>query len=185
MTSHSLKTYSLLCTTVLLLACGQAPQNAPGGGLPSVYKDPDNLFSIRYPDGWTVKRNHHLVSQHYETDGTAILAPIDKTKNTLYEGIFHVATMDECPVIDNAKSVDIHGTMFLHSTWDEAAAGNRYEGETYTSQRKNNCVVVTLFAHSCNLSSEDCGPTNPEKYDRVALFGTLHQMMESLKILQE
>lgn len=184
MISHSRITYALLSTTVFLLACSQAPQNAPGGGLPSLYTDPKGLFSVRHPDGWTVKE-HHLVAQNYEADGTALLAPIDRNKNTLYEGIFQVATMDACPVIDNAQSVDIHGAIFLHSTWDEAAAGNRYEGETYTIERGNDCVVVTLFAHSCNLSPEDCGPTNPEKYDRGALFGTLHQMVESLKILQE
>lgn len=182
MTAYSLNTYSLLCATVLLFACGQAPQNAPGGGLPISYTDPHGVFKIRHPDGW-VAQQYHLITETYEADGTAFLAPIDQTKNTLYEGMVHVANMPACPDQIHATNIQIQETLFQHSIWDSAAAGNRYEGETFTAQKNSDCIVVTFFAHSCNLAPADCAPTHPEPYDRAALFGTMDQMLETLQLL--
>jgi hypothetical protein len=185
MTNRSLAThvFSFSCL-VFLAACNNAGSSteAPHGGLPITYRSPDGQFSVRHPDGWNMEENHVLTTNDYEATGTALLAPTDRTKTTLYEGIFHVAKMDTCPISLNDE-VTMNGQSWRHDTWNGAGAGNLYEGETYATETEGSCLVVTLYAHSCNLSPEECGPTKPQKYDKGALFGTMHQMIETLKLL--
>jgi hypothetical protein len=171
-------------SVLLLAACSGSngsSSHAPDGGLPATYRSPDGQFTVRHPDGWGVEEGYKVITDEYEATGTAILAPVDRTKTTLYEGVFQVAEMDACPISPNDE-VTINGQNWEHDTWSGAGAGNLYEGETYVAETENNCIVVTMYAHSCNLSPEDCGPTQPQKYDKGALFGTMHQMLETLRI---
>jgi hypothetical protein len=171
---------------LLLTACsGNTTQStrAPDGGLPATYRSPDGFFSVRHADGWGVEQNHEIITDEYELTGTALLVPVDRTETTLYEGIFHIARVDICPEQSRTTQVSMNGLTWNRSEWEGAGAGNLYEGETYTTDTMSGCLVVTMYAHSCNLSPEECGPTKPEKYDRGALFGTMHQMLETLKLL--
>lgn len=175
----------LLLSTLLLAACSNvnsSSNHAPDGGLPATYRSTDGTISVRHPDGWGAKENYHLVTDAYEADGTALLAPTDRTKTTLYEGIFHIAKMSACPVLDGMRDTTIKDRTYHHATWNGVGAGNRYEGETYATETSNGCAVVTFYAHSCNLSPEDCGPTKPKPYDRNALFSIMRQMLETMRI---
>lgn len=177
-------TQVLLLSTLLLAACSStsSSNHAPDGGLPATYKSPDGSFSVRHPDGWGVKLDDHLITDSYEADGTAFLAPTDRTKTTLDEGKFHIAKMSACPVLEGMRDTMVKDRTYHHVTWDGAAAGNRYEGETYATEVTDGCAVVTFYAHSCNLAPEDCGPTSPKPYDHDALFAIMRQMLETLKL---
>jgi hypothetical protein len=174
----------IILPVIFLAACSgtDVSVNAPGGGLPLTYNSPDSSFSVRRPDGWDMKEKYHLVTDAYEADGVALMAPADRTKTTLYEGIFHVATPAQCPELEGADTVEVKGRTYLHDNWNGAAAGNRYEGESYTTETDSGCLVVTFYAHSCNLSPEECGPTSPQPYDRSALFAIMRQMLETLRL---
>jgi len=169
---------------LVLSACSNtgSSNQAPGGGLPATYRSPDDSFSVRHPDGWGTEENHHLITKTYEADGTAIMAPTDRKTSTLYEGVFHIANIPQCPELDGTDDVVINDRTYHHAEWNDEAAGNRYEGETFASETDKGCLVVTFYAHGCNLSPEECGPTSPEPYDKETLFAIMRQMLETLKI---
>lgn len=169
----------LLVASCLLAACTQAPVSQ-NSSLPQHYDD--TSFSIDYPSQWTVEQQKQVITDNYQLPGTAFEVPTDRTKTKLLEAMFHVAFTAACPAVDQSQDVTVGSQTWQHAVWNGVGAGNLYEGETYTMKRTSDCVVVTLYAHSCNLDSADCGPTNPADYDKTALFQTFHDMLGTLTL---
>ena len=191
----------LLALPFLLLACNTAP--VPEGSssssassassvsssapvLPGKYQDPGIGYSIGIPAGWTTVENNEVIAAGYQAKGVAFVAP-SEAGTTLDEASFHVAQVATCPQISGpqvtTKPMVIAGTFFQRSTWSEGAAGNLYEGITYTAPKDAGCLVLTGYLHSCNLGV-DCGENHSAPFNKDAYIATFDAMARSVQFLE-
>lgn len=148
------------------------------------YHNTRDGYSFDLPVDWFVEEDSSVMTPSYEMKGISFFYPFHKyARNTnLAEAKIHIAFQEDCPMhVGETTVISIHGTAFDHSLWSEGAAGSFYEGETFTSEVKGRCVVVTLFLHSTNLMNYDPGLGFTE-FDRDSVLRDLHSVMDSLQV---
>jgi hypothetical protein len=145
------------------------------------YEDTGIGYSISVPSGWTTTPGKEIITNSYHTKGTAFTAP-SETGTTLDEAFFHVAQMTSCPPLPKNTAATIAGVPFQRALWNDAAAGNLYEGVTYASPKDAGCLVLTGFLHSCNLGP-DCGANHSVPFNKEALFSAFDAMAMSVRFL--
>ncbi len=185
--------FAFLLLPLVLIACTPAP--TPGGSSSTSsssssaltrYEDAGIGYSIEVPAGWRVMEDKDVIAAGYEARGTAFVAPTE-TGTTLDEAYFHVTQIASCPVISaphsESGSAIVAGVAFQRSTWDEAAAGNLYEGVTYAGPKDAGCLVLTGYLHSCNLGV-DCGDNHSAPFNKQTYLSTFDAMAKSVAFLE-
>lgn len=180
---------ALLLLTLSLAACTPSAPPGQSSGTPTTpkasiqtYTDDDQGYSIDVPSDWTIAKDDTLVTENYQVTGTSFAYPADRDRSALFDAKVHIASVPTCPDLEGTME-DINATKFTRTEWDGVGAGNRYQGETYTLARDKDCLVITLYTHSCNLGGSDCGDDHalPFSYDDT-LF-KLRWTLETFKLL--
>ncbi len=173
----------LFVAPLLLVACATAPvppgDSTNGGrvGLTQHYEG--ELFAADYPMGWAVEEDKHVITDRYESTGTAFTAPGEPT--TLNEAFFQVALLPACPDLVEPETVTENGTVYQVSHWSEGAAGTFYRGMSATTELKNKkqCAVITAYMSSCNLG-DACEEGHTQAVDTERFDALFSMMLQSI-----
>lgn len=186
-----MKKLLLLVPFILLAACTPA-NNTDGGAAAAssaassgqtvkVYRNISAGFDIAYPADWKITEIDNVTTPDYELSGVSFAPPVDAENTTLREAKLNVAKTGTCPMLPEPRQGFYDDYPLEMAKWNDAGAGNLYEGESYTIKAPSACYVITFFTHSCNLGP-DCGPNNPQPYDKEELFAVFMNMLETFTV---
>lgn len=187
-----MKKFLLIASLAFLAACTPTADNNNGtssssatssGQTVKVYRSVSSGFDIAYPADWKITEVDKVTTPDYELSGVSFAPPVDAENTTLRDAKLNVAQTGTCPTLPEPRQGFYDELPLEMVSWNDAGAGNLYEGESYTIKAPNTCYVITFFAHSCNLGP-DCGPNNPEAYNKDALFTTFMNMLETFTLNQ-
>ncbi len=182
---------------LLLTACTQSSVQAPNVPPPPVAETLDHVYqvaeyTIEYPNAFTVTENDTLIAEEFEIQGTSFTFPESyRAGNVLDEAKVHIGWhIGECENDHPRTSMTtLGGNQLDKKEWKGAAAGNLYEGITYTkygspmpsAPTKCQNMLLTLYMHSCNLGSA-CSDGHTGVLDKKPLIDMFTRMLGTLKI---
>ncbi len=162
----------LIALPIFLVACAQVP----------TYQDPEaNSFSIQPPQGWIAHRSKELTYPDATMQGVSFVAPSSVGSGTvLLEVSIDVATGEAaaCPQTGSAATLD--GVQAKRWEWNDAGAGNLYQGTTVAAMHAGKCYRVTLFNHNCNIGP-DCMKGHTAPFDRKTLLPLFEQSLSTFR----
>jgi hypothetical protein len=179
-----------LATTAMVLACSGA--QASGW---HIYRDPNGLFSVAYPPGWTVDTHHAYTAlgPGKEINGVAFRVNPDFTAGTNLstDSYFAVEVLDAAkhctPDLFLDDAIDKthtkqgrHGITWLVLDGADAGAGNSYEETVQAAAGSRPCIATRAFAHATNIGNYDPGTVN--EFNRAAFNRTIDAMRASIRI---
>ena len=154
---------------------------------PSVpkYKDPiGERYELTPPQGWTAHRSNNLNYPDGEMKGVSFIAPSNVGSGTvLDEARIDVATGKESFCPQTGSAAILGGQKANRWTWDDAAAGNRYQGTVVGTLHGGECYRLALFTHGCNLGA-DCARGHTAPFDPASLLPTFDQVAASFRFLK-
>jgi membrane-bound inhibitor of C-type lysozyme len=130
------------------------------GGLPQVYENGTEGFSLRFPAGYTSDATYHYQEMGPGKDIGGVKFTIDSAiaKGTnlgsdSYVSVEEIPQATDCAATmfldQGVKAANIHedGTDYSVASSTGAGAGNRYEETVYAVSDTNPCIAVRYFIH--------------------------------------
>jgi membrane-bound inhibitor of C-type lysozyme len=165
------------------------------GGLPHVYENGSEGFSIRYPDGYTVDPNHSYtgLGPNKSIHGVAFKIASSTAAGTnlssdSYLSVEELPQAKDCSATAfiypgvKASTITEGDTTYSFASSTDAGAGNRYEEHVYAIPGTNPCVSVRYFIHYAVF--ENFPPGSVQRFDEAALLKTFDSMRQSLTLDQ-
>ena len=185
----------------MYLGCMQVASDP--GGLPGVYENGTEGFSLRYPTGYTVDANYKYQALGPGKDIAGIKFTIPSTLVTGTNlGSDSYLSVEQIPLIQTqsqaqnscdaakfldqgtvAKTVDENGTTYSVASTTGAGAGNRYEETVYALPGTNPCVAVRYFVHYGILENYPAGTV--KAFDQATLLSQFDAIRKTLTILAQ
>ncbi|HEY8950011.1 MAG TPA: hypothetical protein VIM56_14090 [Rhizomicrobium sp.] len=190
---HALRNF-FVTSAVTIAALAFASCNAQASGW-HTYRDPNGLFSVAYPPGWSVDTSHTYTAlgPGKEIHGVAFKVNPDFTKGTNLstDSYFAVEVLPgaaQCtPDLFLDDAVDKvrtkpgrHGITWLVLDGADAGAGNIYDETVQAAADSKPCIATRAFAHSTNVGNYD--PGTVKAFNAAAFNRTIDRMRASLRL---
>lgn len=187
---HALRKFCLIGATLVLAA----PAAQASGW--HVYRDRQMGFSISYPDGWRVDRQHvySALGPGKEIRGVAFhIDPSIATGTNLsdesYLAVEVLPNVQPCaaePFLDDAidkPRIKSNNNGIQWSVLDGAdqGAGNIYEETVQAAIGSQPCIATRAFVHSTNIGNYD--PGSVKAFNRGKLNAVIDKMRHSFRLL--
>jgi hypothetical protein len=130
------------------------------------YGDARLGFSIDYPEGWSVDRDHVYAMPVHDNrlTGVAFTVPLGLSTHTnlssnSYLAVESVEGVDDCNASDfldqpTAEHSETRGSQtWSVATMGDAGAGNFYDETVYALEGSKPCLAIRYFIHSMNISN--------------------------------
>lgn len=139
------------------------------GGLKNFYLAPQQAFSIRYPEHYSVnaKYKYQALGPDKTIYGTKFTIDPSLTRGTnlssdSYISVEQIPAKQNCNAdlfLQGGKASDINdqGATYSYKTYTDAGAGNRYEEHVYAIPGTNPCFAVRYFIHYSVLQNYPAG----------------------------
>jgi hypothetical protein len=179
-----------LAAAAMALACGSA--QASGW---NTYRDPNGLFSLAYPPGWTVDARHTYTALGPGKDIHGVAFKVNPAfttgTNLSPDSYFAVEVLPgakQCTpdlflddAIDKMRTKQgNHGITWLVLDSADAGAGNSYEETVQAAAGSQPCIATRAFAHSTNVGNYD--PGTVREFNRAAFNRTIDRMRDSVRL---
>jgi len=167
------------------------------GGLPEIYASSLSGFSMRYPTGYTVKKDYvyQQLGPGKDINGISFTIPESMAKGTnlgadsylSVEKISNSSTCDASLFLDPVllgKSTIISDDNVDYSMASStgAGAGNRYEETVYAISGTNPCLAIRYFIHYSVLENYPVGAV--KAFDHAQIIKEFDAMRRSITIAQ-
>ena len=171
------------------------------GGLPQVYENGQNGFSLRYPSGYTVDENYAYQAFGPGKDIRGVKFTIDPSiatgTNLSNDSYFSVEQLpqsnppaggcDARAFLDTGaktatSTLQDGGTEYSFASTTGAAAGNRYEESVYAIPGTDPCIAVRYFIHYGVLQNYPAGAVR--QFDEASLKQQFDAMRRALTVVQ-
>jgi membrane-bound inhibitor of C-type lysozyme len=168
----------------------------PDGGLPQIYSDSANGFSIRLPAGYTVDESY----QYQELGPGKSISGVKFTISTSTAAGTNLApdsyvSVEEIPNVQNCaaalfldpqqvatSTLTDDGTTYSVASSTGAGAGNRYEETVYALPGTNPCVAIRYFIHYGVIDNYPAGMV--QEFNQSELLATFDAIRRTLTITQ-
>jgi membrane-bound inhibitor of C-type lysozyme len=166
------------------------------GGLPEVYENSTDGFSIRYPVEYTVNPDYQYqeFGPGKEISGVSFTIPADLATGTnlaedSYLSVEKIPEKDICTAglfLDRGErplattTITDNGIEYSVASSTGAAAGNRYEEMVYALTGTNPCIAVRYLIHYGVI--ENYPPGAVKEFDRAALLDQFDAIRRTLII---
>jgi hypothetical protein len=184
---HFLRVTAIAASVALVGACdrGSSSNNTPKPAAqpPSgwrTYGDTRLGFSIAYPEGWSVDKEHAYPNTVHDERlaGVAFMVPLDLSAKTNLSSDSYIAVESAggAPACDATAFLDQPETtrneMQRKLRWSvgrmgDAGAGNFYDETVYALEGSKPCLAIRYFIHSTNVANYPEGTVR--QFDRAAL----------------
>jgi membrane-bound inhibitor of C-type lysozyme len=164
---------------------------ADPGGLPKIYSNGTQEFSIRYPEGSTVDEGYQYqaLGPGKNIGGIKFSIPASVASGTnlspdSYLSVEEIPQASSCSAalfLDQgamAHAVSDGATTYSVASTTGAGAGNRYEETVYALPGTNPCVAVRYFIHYGVIGNYPAGSV--KEFDRAALLAQFDAMRRTL-----
>lgn len=166
------------------------------GGLDKAYANSSKGFSIRYPNGYTVKESYKYQEFGPGKDilGIKFIIPKTMADGTNLSSFDTGVSVEEIPNVQDCKaglfidqpsaitSADDNGVSYSVAEGNGAGAGNFYEEKVWAIPGTSPCMAVRYFIHSSNIGNYPTGTV--KEFDRQALLNQLDKIRQSVIINQ-
>ncbi len=161
--------------------------------LPNIYTNETLGFSLRYPDGYTVKSDYkyQAMGPGKDISGVAFIIPAVLAAGTnlgtdSYFSVERIPGATDCSAnlfLDTAggqaaATVLKDGLVYSFASSTGAGAGNRYEESVYAMPGTNPCLAVRYFIHYGVLENYPEGTV--KAYDREVINKQFDAMLLSV-----
>ncbi len=171
-------------------------QTAPNpGGLPEIYENGAEGFSLRYPTGYSIDPAYRYAGfgPDKEIRGVKFMIPPSMASGTnlgqdTYLSVEEIPQTSSCtarrflPDTILVSTVTETGTEYSVAFSTGAAAGNRYEETAYALPGTNPCIGIRYFIHYGVL--ENYPPGMVQAFDRNKLLQQFDIMRRTLVVNQ-
>ncbi len=168
--------------------------NPPGKGFQYFQYNSTTGLSVTYPDTFALALP---VRGNYKTDPVLALQFIDSElfeKTNLSEVYLLVSSTSDAQTVATctepnqsgggpeypAENEIINGLTFVHTTTEDAGAGNYYQQEIYRTVYNNACYEVIFFVHFTNASNYTPGTVT--EFNRDAVMRNLEAVFSMITI---
>ncbi|MFA5169623.1 MAG: MliC family protein [Candidatus Paceibacterota bacterium] len=161
------------------------------GGLPNIYHDGTVVFSIRYPNNYSVNSNYQYqaLGPNKEINGVKFTIPSDIKNGTNLSNdsgisIESIPNIQNCNAglflsdSSNIKTVTENNTEYSFASSTDAAAGNRYEESVWTLSNNNSCIAIRYFIHYGAI--ENYPQDTIKEFDKTALINQFDKIRQTL-----
>ncbi len=162
------------------------------GDLSNVYRDPEGLFSLRYPKDYSVKTDYQYfgLGPDKEISGVKFVIPEAMATGTNLSSfdtgvsIEKLSDIQECSALafiyDNqeVKTVTDNGIEYSVAETSGAGLGNFYEGKVWALPGTNPCLAIRYLTHSTNIFNYPTGTI--KEFNRENLISQFDQIRRSL-----
>lgn len=168
------------------------------GGLPQVYENGQQGFSIRYPSDYKINEGYQYYGfgPERQIGGVSFTIPSSVAEGTnlgrdSYISVEEIPQAKECDpglFLDEGAlgvhnvSLTENNTDYLVASSTGAGAGNRYEETVYAIPYTNPCMAVRYFIHYSVF--ENYPPGAVRRFDKQALLNQFDAIRRTLTIQQ-
>ncbi len=167
------------------------------GGLPNVYANSSEGFSIRYPEGYSVNESYayQALGPGKNIGGIKFTIPAEMATGKNLSGFDTGISIEEIPNIQNCNAdlfvsaennqlsqINDNGIDYSVSSSIGAAAGNIYEEKVWAIPETNPCIAVRYLIHSTNIGNYP--PNTIKEFDKTALLDEFDKIRRTLIISQ-
>jgi hypothetical protein len=197
-----IKKIALLVVLIIILAVlflvYKKPQSAPvtpdQSGLPQLYENKSEGFSIRVPGDYSVKEYTNSVSTNKNIHGIEFTLPksISDETNLSSDSFISVESIPSnttCTAdmfldrtANGVTSVTEGDITYSVASSSDAAAGNRYEQTVYALPWTHPCIAVRYFLHWGVFENYPTG--TKKEFDKAAILSTFDKIRKTLIINQ-
>jgi hypothetical protein len=158
-------------------------------GLPNLYTDNGNGFSIRYPDGYVPKSggpdNAKLIAVKFMVP-SAVASGTNLSSDS-YLSVEVLPQSKMCSAADFLDGAIAHDSTqnyreYSIASSSDAGAGNRYEETVYALSHTSPCFAVHYFIHYSVFENYPVGQV--KEFDKAALLAAFDSIRRSLALAQ-
>lgn len=165
------------------------------GGLPKVYSDGLNGFSIRYPADYSVDTSYkyQALGPNKDINGVKFTIPVSFATGTNLSSFDTGVSVEIIPAVqdcnagfflngnNNIQTIIDNNSEYSFASTSQGAAGNRYDEEVWAILGTNPCFAVRYFIHSMNIGNYPEGVVS--EFNRQFLLEQFDKIRHSLTTL--
>jgi membrane-bound inhibitor of C-type lysozyme len=162
------------------------------GGLPKVYLDDKAIFSVRYPEGYSVNASYkyQALGPGKDINGIKLIIPVSLASGTNLSGYDTGVSVEEIPGVQECnagiflypgavvQNINDNNVDYSIATQSDAGAGNFYEEKVWAMPGTNPCIAVRYFIHSTNIGNYD--PGTVKEFNHSALIDQFDRIRRTL-----